>query len=121
MRLFEDDDQRVEEALQELENWPEYPYEPDVDRKAVVQLVAEFPMLDLAEEIRQWRMYCLDVGDDLSGRKVRHRARLRNWCRIASERRGAVRRSNGQGHAGAGLRARAESPEAYGPSGVVEW
>jgi hypothetical protein len=54
-----------------------WPADPTRDRLLVKQLVAEYPMLDLIEEIEKWSGKLLDLN---SRKKVHPRARFKNWC-----------------------------------------
>lgn len=81
MSLFESADPRVAGALKVLRDLPFWPYDEAKDELLMRNLMDEFPRLDLAAEIRGFAARQLD--EEPKG-GVRYRARLWNWCRIAS-------------------------------------
>lgn len=95
--------------------------DPVKDRALIEKLAAEYPQLDLAEEVVKWDAW---MADHKSRKKVHCRARFTNWvcnaARFTRERRfgnRTTRPRNGGTRAG-GAPAR---PESWAGSGYRSW
>ena len=73
-------DPKVAMVLRELQATKGWPFDPATDEVFVKDLMSQFPRLDLPEEVRKYRAWLYDYDGK---KKVRHRARFRNWCRNA--------------------------------------
>jgi hypothetical protein len=63
-----------------------YPYDQDKDKAFLRDLLADFPTLNLVEEIKQWRAWLMDNQERVKGKvkRINYRSRLRRWCTNAS-------------------------------------
>ena len=69
-------DDELLEALQDVHK--DYPFDEDKDREMLRTLREDFPMVDLRESMREWKMWVLD-HDPKKG--WNWRLRFRNWVR----------------------------------------
>jgi len=75
--------------LAHLDSIDNFPFDFDTDLDFIHSLSADFPSLDLAEHIKDWKTWLWDNKKNLHG-KVRYRSRLRNWLKIAMEKPNAI-------------------------------
>lgn len=57
-----------------------YPYHVEKDPKYFSRLIAEFPDLDLDDELRQYHAWALDQPDH---KKIYYRSRFRSWLKTS--------------------------------------
>ena len=76
---FEPDYQ--DRLLESLQNIPDYPFSEHVDRPLVVELMHDFPEIDLIEQLKAWRWYRADNPAKLKN----PRGALRRWMMRARE------------------------------------
>ena len=85
MQLF--NDEREEECLELLKAVsPEYPFDKEKDIEMLGLIREQFPMVDLAEELKQWRVWVLDNPPKTKGKgKWNWRARFRTWVKNSEQ------------------------------------
>jgi len=71
-------------VLHELKQVKGYPFDITKDFELLRAVMVDFPSIDLLSEVKAWRTYKLDRP---IAAKSNPRLQLRNWCRIAAERR----------------------------------
>lgn len=59
-----------------------YPYEREKDNKYFKNLIWDFPMLDIEEELKQYHAWVLDQP---SWKKISYRSRFRQWLKRSFE------------------------------------
>ena len=93
MKLFDDLEPWEREALDLLRQVSDqYPFDPVKDLGLLRILREQFPDVDLAEELKQWRVW---VMDNPPKAKWNWRARFRTWVNHSEQyRRGTRGRSN---------------------------
>ena len=74
---------KISDGCNELQKMPGYPYEEEKDHTFLSGLIQEFPLIDLIEQIKQWKCWMLDNEDQVTKKRVNHRSRLRRWCKNA--------------------------------------
>jgi hypothetical protein len=68
------------EVLSQVEN---YPFDQDVDLRLIRDIAADYPDIDLIQEIKHWATWVLDKP--LIDGKSKPRSQIRNWIRKARE------------------------------------
>ncbi|RLE23584.1 MAG: hypothetical protein DRJ65_11510 [Acidobacteria bacterium] len=81
MTLYPFDDGYEEQLLECLANITDFPFDEDVDRPLIAELMREFPDVDILEQIRAWRWYRIDNPGILKN----PRGALRRWMIKARE------------------------------------
>jgi len=84
---FITDTERI--TLAHLDSIEGYNFDFDTDLDFVHSLSADFPSLDIAEHIKDWKTWLWDNRKNLKG-QIRYRSRLRNWLKIATEKKHGV-------------------------------
>ena len=72
-----------------LDTIEDYPSDLDTDIDFLHSLQADFPSLDLLENIKDWKTWLWDHRKNIKG-QVRYRLRLRNWLKISQERKHGI-------------------------------
>lgn len=84
---FITDTERI--TLAHLDSIEGYNFDFDTDFDFVHSLSADFPSLDLAEHIKDWKTWLWDNRKNLKG-QIRYRLRLRNWLKISMEKKNGI-------------------------------
>ncbi len=81
LTLYPFDDGYEEQLLECLANITDFPFDEDVDRPLIAEIMRDFPDVDILEQIRAWRWYRIDNPGILKN----PRGALRRWMLKARE------------------------------------
>lgn len=81
LKMYPHEDGYQDQLLECLANITDYPFDEQVDRPLLAELMRDFSDIDLLEQIKAWRWYRIDNPTTLKN----PRGALRRWMMKARE------------------------------------